>query len=156
MYMTFPRIAFLVLATLFAAAGCNSYRYLRDSTPQLEQMRYEYVRTNPGGKYNNDILAGRVVPGMSRLQVRVTWGDPDQVRAGNAPGLDQIWAYAENEPSRGTSVYELHFTGEVLGAVEIQRAAIVLNTSPTSNEKPLPSDTSSSTSAVDVAGKPQR
>ena len=151
--MTLPRSAFLVLATLFAAAGCNSYRYLRDSTPQLEQIRYEYVRTNPGGKYNSDILAGRVVPGMSRLQVRVTWGDPDQVRAGNAPGIDQIWAYAENEPSRGTSVYELRFTGEVLEAVEIQRAALVLNTSP--NEKP-PSDTSSSTSAVDVAGKPQR
>ena len=152
--MTLLRSAFLVLATLFAAAGCNSYRYLRDSTPQLEQMRYEYVRSNPGGKYNNAILAGRVVPGMSRLQVRVTWGDPDQVRAGNTPGIDQIWAYAENEPSRGTSVYELRFTGEVLEAVEIQRAALVLNASPTSDEKPQPAD--ASTSAVDVAGKPQR
>ncbi|HYV65264.1 MAG TPA: hypothetical protein VE964_03415 [Myxococcales bacterium] len=151
--MILPKSAFLVLATLFAAAGCNSYRYLRDSTPQLEQMRYEYVRGNPGGKYNNDILAGRVMPGMSRLQVRVTWGDPDQVRAGSTPGIDQIWSYAENEPSRGTSVYELHFTGEVLEGVEIQRAALVLNTSPTATEKPLPSDSGPS---VDVAGKPQR
>ena len=151
--MILPKSAFLVLATLFAAAGCNSYRYLRDSTPQLEQMRYEYVRGNPGGKYNNDILAGRVMPGMSRLQVRVTWGDPDQVRAGSTPGIDQIWSYAENEPSRGTSVYELHFSGEVLEGVEIQRAALVLNTSPTATEKPVPADGAPS---VDVAGKPQR
>lgn len=151
--MILPKSAFLVLATLFAAAGCNSYRYLRDSTPQLEQMRYEYVRSNPGGKYNNDILAGRLMPGMSRLQVRVTWGDPDQVRAGSTPGIDQIWAYAENEPSRGTSVYELHFSGEVLESVEIQRAALVLNTSPTATEKPVPADGASS---LDVAGKPQR
>jgi len=151
--MTVPKSAFLFLAVLFAAAGCNSYRYLRDSTPQLEQMRYEYVRSNPGGKYNNDILAGRVMPGMSRLQVRITWGDPDQVRAGNAPGIDQIWAYAENEPSRGSSVYELHFTGEVLECVEIQRAALVLNASPTATEKPVPTDGAPS---VDVAGKPQR
>ena len=151
--MILPKSAFLVLATLFAAAGCNSYRYLRDSTPQLEQMRYEYVRSNPGGKYNNDILAGRLMPGMSRLQVRVTWGDPDQVRAGSTPGIDQIWAYAESEPSRGTSVYELHFSGEVLEGVEIQRAALVLNTSPTATEKPAPADGAPS---VDVAGKPQR
>jgi len=151
--MSLSRTAGLLLVVaLFAAAGCNSYQYMRDSTPQLEQMRYDYVRNNPGGKYNNDILAGRVLPGMSRLQVRITWGDPDAVQAGDRLGVDQVWAYAENEPSRGTSVYELRFTGELLQGVEISHSTLILSTSPPSGTKPqLPEPQS-----VDVAGKPQR
>jgi hypothetical protein len=117
-----------VVAMLLGVVGCNSYQYLRDPTPDLERMRYDYVRNNPGNKFNNDILVGRVKPGMSRLQVRVTWGDPDHVYSGDKPGIDQVWAYSEDEPSRGLSVFRLRFAGEVLENVDVSRNAIVLGT----------------------------
>ena len=135
--MSLCRAACLVtiVAALLGAAGCNSYRYVRDTTPQIEQMRYEYVRNNPGNKFNNDILVGRVKPGMSRLQVRVAWGEPDQVSASPNPAVDQVWAYAENEPSRGTSVYNLLFAGELLQGVEVSRDALIMGTA-RANEPP--------------------
>jgi len=117
----------VVVAAVLGTLGCNSYRYVRDTTPQLEQMRHEYVRNNPGNRFNDAILEGRVQPGMSRLQVRVAWGEPDQVAAGDRLGVDQTWAYAEQEPSRGSSVYQLRFGGEILRAVEVSRNALVLS-----------------------------
>ena len=80
--MTLPKASSLLAAAgLLAATGCSSYRYMRDATAQLEDTRSAYVINNPGNKYNDDIVQGRVRPGMSRLQVRVTWGDPDQAQA---------------------------------------------------------------------------
>ena len=116
----------VAVAATLGTLGCNSYQYVRDTTPQLEQMRYEYVRNNPGNRFNDAILAGRVQLGMSRLQVRVAWGDPDQVAAGDRLGVDQTWAYAEQEPSRGISVYQLRFGGEILRNVEVSRSPLDL------------------------------
>jgi hypothetical protein len=65
---------------------------------------------------------------MSRLQVRVSWGEPDQVVAGDRPGVDQMWAYAEQEPSRGVSVFQLRFAGEILQNVESSRDALIMGT----------------------------
>lgn len=128
--MSLPRAAcFACVAVLVVGVlGCSSYQYMRHPTPDLERMRYEYVRNNPGNKYNNDILVGRVKPGMSRLQVRVTWGDPDHVLPGDKPGIDQVWAYSEDEPSRGLSVFNLRFAGEVLDNVQVTRNSITQTT----------------------------
>lgn len=140
--MSLPRAACLltVVTVLVGTIGCNSYQYLRDPTPQIEQMRYEYVRNNPGNKFNNDILVGRVKPGMSRLQVRVCWGEPDQVAAAERMGVDQVWSYAENEPSRGTSVYNLMFEGELLKTVEVSRDALIMGTARAQNSFTPPDD----------------
>ena len=106
--------------------GCASYRYMREATPDIESSRREYVETNPGSRYKDDILAGRVREGMSRLQVRSTWGDPDEVAPGT-PGTE-VWSYNEVDPSRGTSVYNLHFQGELLADVMVQHAGTPLST----------------------------
>jgi hypothetical protein len=100
---------------------------MRDATPELDMARQEYVRNNPGGRFNGDIAAGRVRKGMSRLQVRVTWGDPDHVTS-SVPG-SEVWAYEEVEPSRGTSVYNLHFDGELLTLVDVDHAGVQVPTS---------------------------
>ena len=148
--MSLPKAGCLwvVVAAMLGATGCNSYQYLRDSTQQLDQMRYEYVRNNPGNKFNNHIMSGRVQPGMSRLQVRVCWGEPDQVVAGDRPGVDQMWAYAEQEPSRGVSVYQLRFAGEILQNVEISRDALILGTAKADSRPPEENDLGSSGSTT--------
>jgi outer membrane protein assembly factor BamE (lipoprotein component of BamABCDE complex) len=110
---------------LVALAGCSSYRYMRDSSADIERSRLDYVENNPGNKFNDDIASGKVRKGMSRLQVRVTWGDPDQV-APQGPGTE-TWSYEETEPARGTSLYHLRFEGELLASIDIDRAALDLD-----------------------------
>jgi hypothetical protein len=115
-----PGAAVAVLL-ISGAIGCSSWRYIRDPTPDIENARQEYVVNNPGNRYNDDIASGRVRKGMSRLQVRVAWGDPDEV-AQNRERTAEVWAYQEYEASRGSSVYLLHFDGELLTQVDIDRA----------------------------------
>lgn len=105
--------------------GCSSYRYMRDLTPELEVSRREYVLNNPGNRFNDDIRDGRVRSGMSRLQVRITWGDPDRIDAGLSPRIGEVWSYEESETSRSTT-YRLHFDGERLARMEMVRGAVPL------------------------------
>jgi len=114
----------LLATVLFASSltACGPFRYMRDTTPELDQSRNDYVTNNPGNHFNDDILAGRVRTGMSRLQVRVTWGDPDKSQAGRIP-LSTVWTYQEEEPSRGVVQYHLHFEGELLARLETQHGA---------------------------------
>lgn len=133
-------------AMLFAVLGCSSYRYLREPSAELEQTRQDYVTNNPGNRFNDDIEAGRIRKGMSRLQVRVTWGDPDDVSP-QVPGTE-LWSYQEDDPQRGTSIYSLRFDGELLRTVDIQHSNLTLSTEeketkpaaelprPTSGKKP--------------------
>lgn len=117
----------IMTVVVFGCLGCGSYRYMREVTPDVEASRRDYVETNPGSRYKDDILAGRVREGMSRLQVRSTWGDPDDVNP-STPGTE-MWSYSEVDPSRGTSVYNLYFRGELLADVQVQHAGTPLSTS---------------------------
>jgi outer membrane protein assembly factor BamE (lipoprotein component of BamABCDE complex) len=116
----------VLTVVVLGCIGCSSYRYMRETTPDIEHSRKEYVDTNPGSRYTDDILAGRVREGMSRLQVRITWGDPDQV----APGTlgSEVWSYQELDPNRGTSVYNLQFQGELLANVRVDHAGTPMST----------------------------
>lgn len=113
------------LATILIASSltaCGSIRYMRDLTPELEQSRTEYVTNNPGNRFNDEILAGRVRPGMSRLQVRITWGEPDKAEIGRIP-QSTVWTYQEDEPSRGVVLYHLHFEGELMSSIEVKHGS---------------------------------
>jgi len=105
---------------LIACAGCTSYRYMRDPTPEIEQSRVDYVTNNPNNDFNKDIRAGRVRKGMSRLQVRVTWGDPDELN--NRGGGEEVWTYLEPDASRGDASYVLNFQGEILQNVQFEHS----------------------------------
>ena len=116
---------FLFAATLLLP-GCTAYRYMRDPTADIEKSRRDYSYNNPGNRYNGDIENGRIRVGMSRLQVRVTWGDPDRVARNGGSG--ETWSYDETDASRGSSVFMLRFNGELLAQVDVQRAALQLPT----------------------------
>ena len=127
----------LFTATLLLS-GCAAYRYVRDATPDIEKGRRDYVYNNPGNKYNSDIENGRIREGMSRLQVRVTWGDPDRI-ARSGPG-GETWSYEESDASRGSSVYMLRFDGERLARVDIDRAGLLLQTNSPEKARTNPDD----------------
>ena len=123
-----PLAASALAGLLAAALGCGTYRYMRDATPEIQRSRQEYVLNNPGNRYNDDISLGRVRAGMSRLQVRVSWGDPDRVDLSTKPGSGETWSYDETDATNGTSVYLLRFDGEALSFVKIDRSGVLLPT----------------------------
>jgi hypothetical protein len=120
------RGASILGVALFGWAGCSGYQYMRDVTPEIEETRKEYVVNNPKNDFNDDIAVGRVCKGMSRLQVRVTWGEPDRI-APEGGGLESWW-YQEFEPSRGAAIYRLHFRGEILEKVDFQHGGTPIST----------------------------
>jgi outer membrane protein assembly factor BamE (lipoprotein component of BamABCDE complex) len=120
------RGASILAVALVAGAGCTTYRYMREVTPELEQSRREYVENNPKNDFNNNIAAGRVCKGMSRLQVRVTWGEPDDTVKHGAG--QETWTYNEFDPSRGTANYNLRFSGEILQSVDFEHAGAPIST----------------------------
>jgi len=125
---------FSVLAVaLIACAGCTSYRYMRDPTPEIEQSRVDYVTNNPKNDFNKDIRAGRVCKGMSRLQVRVTWGEPDATN--NLGAGQETWTYFEPDASRGDASYVLNFQGEILQTVEFQHSGPPPSTTDTDRDR---------------------
>ncbi len=124
--MTTRRSRSLVFVAWVALlCGCAAFQSLRDPTPEIDTSRIDYVRNNPGNRFNDDIGTGRIRKGMSRLQVRVTWGDPDQIARGNG---NEVWAYQETEPSRGSSVCRLRFEGELLTRIDLDRSGVQLQT----------------------------
>ena len=124
----------IVVASVLWITGCgSSVIYYGDTTPKMETLRQEYVRNNPENRFNEDILAGRVQPGMSRLQVRVAWGEPDRMSKGDRAGIDQVWTYAEDEPSRGESLFQMRFYQGVLHEIATTRRTSELTANETRN-----------------------
>ena len=120
-----PVVAGALVFAMVCALGCSaSYRYLRDPDAQIEARRSSFVSEHPGSTFNADILDGRVRVGMSRTEVVAAWGDPDEVRAARTAGIDVVYAYREDEPSRGESTFLLQFAGDLLQRVEVSRAAV--------------------------------
>lgn len=114
------RYSWGLFAVTLLLSGCATYQYMREASPDIEKTRRDYVYNNPGNRYNNDIEGGRIRDGMSRLQVRITWGDPDRIAINGAN--TETWSYDEIETSRGAVVYNLRFDGELLTHVEVDRS----------------------------------
>lgn len=132
----------LVSWSLAGSLGCaRSYLYLHEPNPTLEQRRSSYVQHNPASPFGEDILAGRIRVGMTRVEVVASWGHPDEVQAGPKREIDLVYAYREDEPSRGDSVYLLQFRGELLSNIEVSRGHVLVDAPPRSRE-PEPGTTS--------------
>lgn len=114
-----PHGVVLVTAMLFLLAGCGkAVHYFGDPSPRMEQARYLYVKYHPGDEFNNEVLSGRVCPGMNREEVRASWGEPNDIGVGTHARVDEMWMYRDDEPSRG-NVYLLSFKDDRLTRVEV-------------------------------------
>jgi hypothetical protein len=117
------------VALACALCGCGSaFQYFGDPDPGLEQGRYVYVKYHPGDEYNNEILAGRVRPGMNRDEVRASWGEPHDVAAATDTRVDEEWLYRDLEPSRGNQFYVLSFDKDLLAKVAVIRHGLLAPT----------------------------
>ncbi|MBI4720704.1 MAG: hypothetical protein HY770_05710 [Chitinivibrionia bacterium] len=63
-----------LFATITSCSHCP--RSGKDSEA-IQQIRLEYIRSNPEGQYNDHVLKGEVIKGMGFMGVLASWGLPN-------------------------------------------------------------------------------
>jgi len=112
-------IAVVVLALAFAVS-CSPLPQSSRTDEQLTGLRAEYLNSHPDGKFNVLITEGRVVKGMSDLEVLASWGLPNIRRTADT-GTAQYWAYyAKDEQTNKIVSYELVFESKLLRRWEVR------------------------------------
>jgi len=80
----------ICLIAISLIAGCISYQ------EQIHQRRQQYVIANPRlpDQIANCILAGKIVIGMTKQQVRASSGNPTRInRSVSSWGVHEQWVY---------------------------------------------------------------
>jgi hypothetical protein len=103
-----------VVLVLALAVSCSPLPQSSRTDEQLTSLRAEYLKSHPDGKFNALITEGRVVKGMSDLEVLASWGLPNVRRAAET-GTTQYWAYyAKDQQTNKIMSYELVFESKLL------------------------------------------
>ena len=113
-----PLLLVLLLCCVWMMGCGGTYHYYTDPSAKLESTRYEYVKYNPGAAHNNQILAGNIKSGMNPEEIRAAWGLPSAIAPGEAPGIEEVWAYHDPDQSHGNTVWMLSFSQGSLKNVE--------------------------------------
>jgi hypothetical protein len=80
----------------------------------VDRYRSEYLKNNPDGKYNSNILNGEVTKGMDVFAVLASWGLP-HLRRGSAQSSTESWVYYSlDEHTQKVLSYELIFVDDTL------------------------------------------
>lgn len=117
--MKCSHVTLFLLLCSFWMIGCGgTYHYYTDSSTQLENERYQYVKFNPGAEHNNQILSGNIRSGMTPDEINAAWGSPTAIAPGDMPGVEEVWAYHDPDQSHGNTVWMLSFSGGTLQSVE--------------------------------------
>lgn len=112
--MKLPRgIPLFVLAGILVAS-CSHAPRLATVPAGRQDLRAEFLRNNPDGKFNRHIKNGEIVRGMGVVEVLASWGLPNMRRLGGAD-LAEYWTYYSRDPHTSTfTVYDLVFQQRVL------------------------------------------
>ena len=109
--------ALCCLAVVFlvtVATGCTHAPRLSRTTADIEIYRAEYMRNNPDGKYNEQIMKGEVTKGMDAVEVLASWGLP-HLRRGSEHTDQESWVYYTiDDHTKQVISYELVFLSSEL------------------------------------------
>ncbi|GEM_PF-4232967 len=84
-----------------ATAGGNSFVYSTPTTQEKEKFR-DYIKK------------GYIELGMTKEEVRESWGEPKTVNHKKTKDYDEVWVYVPNWKFRN----QLYFKGEILVGTE--------------------------------------
>jgi hypothetical protein len=109
---------YLALSTWILASawltGCASTPPSRSATPQIRELREDYLAEFPNGPNNDHIKRGEIVRGMSLFEVLASWGIPD-ARVVATEGNRERWIYVLlDDLSLDWVGYEYEFHGNEL------------------------------------------
>jgi hypothetical protein len=111
-----PRVARRIRARwpwliALALPACAASPPSRPETAVIRQIREEYFRVYPEGRYNDHIVRSEIVKGMSLYEVLASWGIPDE-RAVSTLRNRERWSYVILDDNAVDWVrYEFVFAG---------------------------------------------
>jgi len=109
------------LLAVACLAACATAPPSRPDTPAIRELRADFLRTFPEGRYNDHIQRGEVVKGMSLFEVLASWGIPD-ARVIATDDNRERWVYVVvDDASLDWLRYDYLFNGNVLLDWEITR-----------------------------------
>ncbi len=83
-------ILFLAL-TLWGTPGCSTAQSKEEAQKRMEELK---TRMKNYASLENEIREQRIAPGMRALDIRETFGAPDDVfKSGSGTGSFEIWTY---------------------------------------------------------------
>jgi hypothetical protein len=99
---------------IIIAASCTPSPQMYTDSKTMQQARLDYVQNNPEGKYNKDIIDGKIAKGMNFKEVTASWGAPNVRR--QIEGTDyEHWIYAEKDEDTDTwRIFNLAFKQQEL------------------------------------------
>lgn len=110
----------LVVLAGCLAASCSHAPRLAKAPAARDDLRAEYLRNNPDGKFNNHIIRGEVVKGMGSIEVLAAWGVPNLRRSGRAEIAEYWIYYSLDDHTKTYTLYELGFRERVLAKLVIE------------------------------------
>jgi hypothetical protein len=108
------RSGLLLVLAATVAVSCSQLPRSNKSTEEMAGIRAEYLQNNPDGKYTDHIMEGRVVKGMSTLEVLASWGLPNVRRNWNRDDAEFWTYYARDEHTQQVVSYDLVFENKLL------------------------------------------
>ena len=104
-----------------ALPACASSPPSRTETAAIRQIREEYLRFYPEGRYNDHIVRSEIVKGMSLYEVLASWGIPDERSLSTLRNRER-WGYVLLDDNAVDWVrYEFVFVGNELVEWEYSR-----------------------------------
>jgi hypothetical protein len=95
-------------------ASCAYSPRVADESATVLSIRADYLRSNPGGRYNEYINRGEVVKGMNYVEVLASWGFP-QSRLRLSERDFEYWRYVARDDATGDWIqYTFVFEGPAL------------------------------------------
>jgi hypothetical protein len=77
-------------------ASCAHTPPTRNETTAIRELREDYLRRHPAGRFNDCIARGEVAVGMSFLELLAAWGIPD-ARERLVDREEERWTYLVRE-----------------------------------------------------------
>lgn len=116
----YRHLAAWLFATLMLAS-CASGPPVRDVDDSVLARRADYLRANPQGRFNEEILRSEVATGMDFDDMLASWGIPDtRIRAGGSDS--ERWVYVLADPySHDWTRYDFVFVKRHLAQWEVMR-----------------------------------
>lgn len=101
--------------------ACASSPPSRTETAAIRQIREEYLRVYPQGRFNDHIVRSEIVKGMSLYEVLASWGIPDERTVSTIRNRER-WAYIILDDNATDWVrYEFVFAGNEMVEWETSR-----------------------------------
>lgn len=149
-------LCMIVVIGVMGASACTHSPRLARSEEEVANYRSEYLRNNPNGKFNEQILKGEVTKGMDVFQVLASWGLPHLRRGSKNSDLESWVYYSLDDHTQHVISYELVFQTNTLSRWVVDNNAQGLGTLtphdligiPTKGESPANRDLGSADSGT--------